>query len=291
MDTEVESSSAHVGKISGSYLTTKDGTRIYFKDWGPKHGQPIVFSHGWPLSADAFEDQMMFLSEQGYRTIAHDRRGHGRSSQPWGGHEMNTYADDLAALTRSLDLRKAIHVGHSTGGGEVARYIGRHGTSRVAKAVLISAVPPIMLKTDWHPNGLPIEVFDGIRAGVKKDRSSFFRELSLAFYGFNRPGAEVSEGLRESFRLQGLMAGLKAEYDCIKAFSETDFREDLKRFDVPTLVMHGDDDQIVPIDGAGRLTAKLIQGAVLKVYPGFSHGMCSVNKDVINNDLLAFIKG
>ncbi|MCY1039824.1 alpha/beta hydrolase [Corallococcus sp. bb12-1] len=291
MDTEVESSSAHDGKISGSYLTTKDGTQLYFKDWGPKHGQPIVFSHGWPLSADAFEDQMMFLSELGYRTIAHDRRGHGRSSQPWGGHEMNTYADDLASLTRALDLRKAIHVGHSTGGGEVARYIGRHGTSRVAKAVLISAVPPIMIKTDWHPNGLPMEVFDGIRAGMKKDRSSFFKELSLAFYGFNRPGAEVSEGLRESFRLQGLMGGLKAEYDCIKAFSETDFREDLKRFDVPTLVLHGDDDQIVPIDGGGRLTAKLVKGVVAKVYPGFSHGMCSVNKDVINNDLLAFIKG
>ncbi|MCY1033549.1 alpha/beta hydrolase [Corallococcus sp. BB11-1] len=289
MDTQ--SRSAHVGKLSGSYVTTRDGTQLYFKDWGPREGQPVVFSHGWPLTADAFEDQMLFLSERGYRTIAHDRRGHGRSSQPWGGHDMDTYADDLAALTGALDLRKAIHVGHSTGGGEVARYIGRHGTSRVARAVLISAVPPIMLKTDWHPHGLPIEVFDGIRAGVKKDRSSFFMELSLAFYGFNRPGAQVSEGLRESFRLQGLMGALKAEYDCIQAFSETDFREDLKRFDVPTLVMHGDDDQIVPFDGGGRLTATLIKSAMLKVYPGFSHGMCSVNKDVINNDLLAFIQG
>ncbi|RYZ39296.1 MAG: alpha/beta hydrolase [Myxococcaceae bacterium] len=290
MDTEADSSSAHVGRISGSYLTTKDGTQLYFKDWGPRDGQPIVFSHGWPLSADAFEDQMMFLAGKGYRTIAHDRRGHGRSSQPWDGNEMNTYADDLAALTGALKLRKAIHVGHSTGGGEVARYIGRHGTSRVAKAVLISAVPPIMIKTDWHPNGLPMEVFDGIRAGVRKDRSSFFMELSMQFYGFNRPGAQVSEGLRESFRLQGLMAGLNGAYDCIQAFSETDFREDLKRFDVPTLVLHGEEDQIVPIDGGGRLTAKLVKGAESKFYPGFSHGMCSVNKDVINNDLLAFIK-
>ncbi|NBD14231.1 MULTISPECIES: alpha/beta fold hydrolase [Corallococcus] len=291
MNPENKPGASHVGRISGSFLTTRDGTQLYFKDWGPRNGQPIVFSHGWPLSSDAFEDQMMFLSEQGYRTIAHDRRGHGRSSQPWGGHDMDTYADDLAELTAALDLRKAIHVGHSTGGGEVARYIGRHGTSRVARAVLISAVPPIMIKTDWHPNGLPLEVFDGIRAGVRKDRSSFFKELSLAFYGFNRPGAKVSEGLRESFVLQGLMAGLKAEYDCVKAFSETDFRADLARFDVPTLVMHGDDDQIVPIDGGGRLTATLVKGSKLQVYPGFSHGMCSVNKDVINKDLLAFIKG
>lgn len=291
MNPENKPGAAHAGRISGSFLTTRDGTQLYFKDWGPRNGQPIVFSHGWPLSSDAFEDQMMFLSEQGYRTIAHDRRGHGRSSQPWGGHDMDTYADDLAELTAALDLRKAIHVGHSTGGGEVARYIGRHGTSRVARVVLISAVPPIMIKTDWHPNGLPLEVFDGIRSGVRKDRSNFFKELSLAFYGFNRPGAKVSEGLRESFLLQGLMASLKAEYDCVKAFSETDFRADLARFDVPTLVMHGDDDQIVPIDGGGRLTATLVKGSKLQVYPGFSHGMCSVNKDVINKDLLAFIKG
>ncbi|RYZ46725.1 MAG: alpha/beta hydrolase [Myxococcaceae bacterium] len=291
MTNETQTGSPHTGRISGSFLTTRDGTQLYFKDWGPRQGQPVVFSHGWPLTSDAFEDQMLFLSERGYRTIAHDRRGHGRSSQPWDGHDMDTYADDLAELTSALDLRKAVHVGHSTGGGEVARYIGRHGTGRVAKAVLISAVPPIMLETDWHPNGLPMKVFDDIRAGVRGDRSSFFMELSLAFYGFNRPGAQVSEGLRESFRLQGLMGALKAEYDCIQAFSETDFREDLKRFDVPTLVMHGDDDQIVPFDGGGRLTATLIKSAMLKVYPGFSHGMCSVNKDVINNDLLAFIQG
>ena len=288
---EAESSSAHVGKLSGSYLTTREGTQIYFKDWGPRHGQPVVFSHGWPLTADAWEDQMMFLADHGYRTIAHDRRGHGRSSQSRNGHEMSTYADDLAALTSTLDLRKAIHVGHSTGGGEVTRYIGRHGTSRVAKAVLISAVPPIMLKTDWHPNGLPITAFDAIRTGVRTDRSSYYKELSLAFYGYNRPGAKVSEGVRESFWLQCMMGALNAEYACIKAFSETDFRADLARFDVPTLLMHGDDDQIVPIDGASRLTVNLIKGAELKVYPGFSHGMCTVNKDVLNADLLAFIKG
>lgn len=291
MDAQASRVTAQAGKLSGTYLTTTDGTQLYFKDWGPKDGKPIVFSHGWPLSSDAWEDQMLFLSSQGYRTIAHDRRGHGRSSQPWGGHDMDTYADDLAQLTAALDLKKAVHVGHSTGGGEVARYIGRHGTSRVAKAVLIGAVPPIMLKTDWHPNGLPLEVFDGIRAGVVGDRSSFFKELSMAFYGFNRPGAKVSEGLRESFWLQGMMGGLKAEVDCVKAFSETDFRADLARFDVPTLVMHGDDDQIVPFDGAAKLTATLVKGAELKRYPGFSHGMCSVNKDVINRDLLAFIKG
>lgn len=290
MTTQTDSLAERAGKISGNYLTTRDGTQIYFKDWGPKNGKPVVFSHGWPLTADAWEDQMLFLSAQGYRTIAHDRRGHGRSSQPWDGHDMDTYADDLAQLTAALGLEKAVHVGHSTGGGEVTRYIGRHGTSRVAKAVLIGAVPPIMLKTDWHPNGLPMDVFDGIRAGVRGDRSSFFKELSIAFYGFNRPGAKVSEGLRDSFWMQGMMGGLKAEYDCIKAFSETDFRADLARFDVPTLVMHGDDDQIVPIDGAAKLTVSLVKGARLKSYPGFSHGMCSINKDVINRDLLAFIQ-
>lgn len=279
------------GKITGSQLTTRDGTQIYFKDWGPKDGQPVVFSHGWPLSSDAWEDQMLFLSEQGYRTIAHDRRGHGRSSQPWDGHDMDHYADDLAELTEALDLKKAVHVGHSTGGGEVARYIGRHGTSRVAKAVLVGAVPPIMLKTDWHPNGLPREVFDGIRAGVRNDRSSFFKELTLAFYGFNRPGVKVSEGLRENFWRLGMQGGLKALYDCVKAFSETDFRADLAKFDVPTLVMHGEDDQIVPIHASGKLTAGLVKGSTLKTYPGFSHGMAQLNKDVINKDLLAFIKG
>ncbi|RKG98923.1 alpha/beta fold hydrolase [Corallococcus carmarthensis] len=284
-------SETQTGRISGSFLTTRDGTQLYFKDWGPKDGQPVVFSHGWPLTSDAFEDQMLFLSERGYRTIAHDRRGHGRSSQPWGGHDMDTYADDLAELMSALGLNKAVHVGHSTGGGEVTRYIGRHGTGRVAKVVLISAVPPIMIKTDWHPNGLPMKAFDDIRAGVRGDRSNYFKELSLAFYGFNRPGAKVSEGLRESFVLQGAMGSLKAEYDCIKAFSETDFRADLARFDVPTLVLHGDDDQIVPIDGGGRITATLVKGAKLQVYPGFSHGMCSVNKDVVNEALLAFLKG
>ncbi|RKI14871.1 alpha/beta hydrolase [Corallococcus sp. AB030] len=283
-------SETQTGRISGSFLTTRDGTQLYFKDWGPKEGPPVVFSHGWPLTADAFEGQMLFLSERGYRTLAHDRRGHGRSSQPWDGHDMDTYADDLAELTSALGLRKAVHVGHSTGGGEVVRYIGRHGTGRVAKAVLIGAVPPIMLKTDWHPKGVPMEAFDDIRAGVRGDRSSFFKELSLAFYGFNRPGAKVSEGLRESFRLQGLMGSLKAEYDCIKAFSETDFRADLARIDVPTLVMHGDDDQMVPIDDSARLTAALVKGAKLQVFPGFSHGMCSVNQDVINEALLAFLE-
>jgi len=269
-------------------ITMKDGTQIYFKDWGK--GQPVVFSHGWPLSADAWEDQMMFLTDRGYRCIAHDRRGHGRSSQPWEGNEMNTYADDLAALVEALDLRAAVHVGHSTGGGEVARYIGRHGTKRVSKAVLISAVPPLMLKTPANPEGLPMETFDQLRASVQADRAQFFDDLSAPFYGANRAGAKVSQGLRHSFWLQGMMCGLKAAYECIKAFSETDFTEDLKRFDVPTLILHGDDDQIVPIGAAALHSAKLVKGATLKVIPGAPHGMCSTLKDQMNAELLAFLQ-
>jgi non-heme chloroperoxidase len=261
---------------------------IYYKDWGS--GQPVVFSHGWPLSADAWEDQMFYLATRGYRCIAHDRRGHGRSRQPWSGNDMDTYADDLAKLVEALDLTDAIHVGHSTGGGEVARYIGRHGTKRVAKAVLIGAVPPLMLKTAANPGGLPMEAFDQIRAGVLADRSQFFKDLTMPFYGYNRPGAKLAEGVRESFWLQGMMAGFPAAYYCIKAFSETDFTQDLKKFDIPTLILHGDDDQIVPIGASALLSAKIVKGATLKVYPGAPHGLCSTLKDQINDDLLAFFK-
>jgi len=268
-------------------VTTRDGTQIFYKDWGS--GQPVVFSHGWPLSADAWEDQMLFLGARGYRCIAHDRRGHGRSSQPWSGNDMDTYADDLATLVDTLGLENAVHIGHSTGGGEVARYIGRHGTRRVAKAVLVGSVTPLMLKTAANPGGLPMEAFDDIRAGVLADRSQFFKDLSAPFFGANRPGAKVSQGLRDWFWLQGMQAGFKGVIDCIKAFSETDFTEDLERFDVPTLVLHGDDDQIVPIGASALRSSKMVRGATLKVYPGFPHGLCSTNKDQINADLLAFL--
>src|ERR1700678_4095128 len=269
-------------------ITTKDGTKIFYKDWGT--GQPIVFSHGWPLTADDWDGQMLHFGNLGYRVIAHDRRGHGRSDQTSGGNDMDTYADDLAELFEKLDLKDAILVGHSTGGGEVARYLGKHGTKRVAKAALISAITPLMLKTEKNPGGLPIEVFDGIRAGVAGDRSQFYKDLSLPFYGYNRPGAKVSEGVRNSFWLQGMLAGYPAAYECIKQFSETDFTEDLKKIDVPTLILHGDADQIVPIVAAGLKSAKIVKGATLKVIPGAPHGMCTTLKDQINADLIEFFQ-
>jgi non-heme chloroperoxidase len=275
-----------------SYVTVgkenAESINMYYKDWG--RGQPIVFCHGWPLSADAWEDQMLFLGAHGYRCIAHDRRGHGRSSQPWNGNDMDTYADDLSILIEKLDLNNIILVGHSTGGGEVARYLGRHGTKRVAKAVLIGAVTPLMLKTASNPAGLPMDVFDQIRDAVSADRSQFFKDLTLPFYGGNRPGSKVSEGLRNSFWLQGMQGSFKGLYDCIKAFSETDFTEDLKKMDVPTLFLHGDDDQIVPIGAAALLASKLVKNAELKIYKGAPHGLCSTLKDQVNADLLSFIK-
>lgn len=271
----------------GNFIATHDGTEIYYKDWGS--GRPVVFSHGWPLNADAWDDQLHLVASHGYRAIAHDRRGHGRSGQPWNGNDMDTYADDLAQLIETLDLHDAVLVGHSTGGGEVTRYIGRHGTSRIAKAVLLGAVPPLMLKTDANPQGLPIEAFDAIRSGVSADRSQFYAELSLPFYGFNRPGAKVSQGVSDAFWLQSMQVGLKGALDCIRAFSETDFTEDLGRFDIPTLIAHGDDDQIVPIVAAGLESAKLIKDATLKVYPGAPHGLVGAFKEEFNADLLAFL--
>lgn len=269
-------------------ITTKDGTEIYYKDWGS--GQPIVFSHGWPLTGDDWDTQMLFFGQRGYRVIAHDRRGHGRSGQTWDGNEMNTYADDLAQLFEKLDLKNVIIVGHSTGGGEVTRYLGRHGTKRVAKAALLGAVPPLMLRTEKNPGGLPMSVFDDIRAGVAGDRSQFYKDLTLPFYSFNRPGAKISEGVREHWWLQSMLGGVKAHYDCVKAFSETDFTEDLKKIDIPTLIMHGDDDQIVPIGASAMLSSKLVKNATLKVYPGFPHGMATTHADVINADLLSFME-
>jgi non-heme chloroperoxidase len=270
-------------------IITKDGTEIYYKDWGS--GPAVVLSHGWPLHADSWESQMLHLASHGFRCIAHDRRGHGRSSQPWHGNEMDTYADDLAALLETLDVRDAALIGFSTGGGEVARYIGRHGTRRIAKAALISAVPPLMLKTPANPGGLPIDVFDGLRAASLADRAQLYKDLAAGpFYGFNRPGARPSQGMMDSFWLQGMMAGHKAAYDCIAAFSETDFTEDLRKFDVPTLILHGADDQIVPIGAAAHASAKLVKGATSKVYPGAPHGLTDTHKEQLNRDLLDFVR-
>ena len=275
-------------KLSVDSVITEDGTRIHFKDWGT--GPAVVFSHGWPLQGDAWEDQMIFLASKGYRVIAHDRRGHGLSSQPWNGNDMDTYADDLATLLDALDIKDATLVGHSTGGGEVARYIGRHGSARVKKAVLVGAVPPQMVQSPGNPGGLPMSVFDGIREGVLADRSQFFQDLTLPFYGYNRPGAKVSQGVRDAFWRQGMQCGIAAAYDCIKQFSETDFTEDLKKIDVPTLIVHGDDDQIVPIDASAKAAAKLVKNATLHVYEGAPHGLPTTHKDKLNADLLAFLQ-
>ncbi|WP_424811292.1 alpha/beta fold hydrolase [Roseococcus sp. YIM B11640] len=280
--------------MQGSFVTTTDGVSIFYKDWGPKDAQPIMFHHGWPLSSDDWDGQMLFFLQQGYRVIAHDRRGHGRSSQVGSGHDMDHYAADASAVAEKLDLRNAVHIGHSTGGGEVARYVAKHGqpNGRVAKAVLVSAVPPLMVKTQSNPGGLPIEVFDGFRAALAANRAQFFLDVpSGPFYGFNRPGATPSQGVIENWWRQGMMGGTNAHYDGIKAFSETDQTEDLKAITVPTLVLHGDDDQIVPIDAAARLSIKLLKNGTLKVYPGYSHGMLTLNPDVLNPDLLAFVKG
>lgn len=271
-----------------STIKAKDGTEIYFKDWGT--GRPIVFSHGWPLSADVWDPQMFFLGQNGYRVIAHDRRGHGRSGQSWNGNEMNTYADDLAALIEALDLKDVTLVGHSTGGGEVTRYVGRHGSRRVAQLVLISAVPPLMMKTENNPGGLPLSVFDEIRAGVLADRSQFFKDLTTPFYGYNKPGVKESQGVQDSFWLQGMQCSIKGAYDCIKAFSETDFTEDLKKIDVPALILHGDADQIVPIGASALMSSKLLKNATLKIYPAAPHGMCTTHADQINADLLEFVR-
>jgi non-heme chloroperoxidase len=275
-------------RLSMGTITTKDGTKIFYKDWGT--GQPILFSHGWPLSADAWDGQMLFFGQQGYRVVAHDRRSHGRSDQTWNGNHMDQYADDLAELIEKLDLRDIIMIGHSTGGGEVAHYIGRHGSARVAKVVLVGAVPPLMLKTETNPEGTPMEVFDGIRQSTAGDRSQFFKDLTIPFYGFNRDGAKVNDGLRESFWLQGMMGGIKGEYDCVREFSEVDYTEDLKKIDKPTLIIHGDDDQIVPIKASAEKAAKIVEGAQLKVYPGGSHGLAQIEADKFNADVLAFIK-
>ncbi|HEX5342161.1 MAG TPA: alpha/beta hydrolase [Duganella sp.] len=273
-------------------VTTRDGVQLYYKDWGPKNGQPVVFSHGWPLNSDSWESQMMFLADRGYRCIAHDRRGHGRSSQPWDGNDMDHYADDLAQVIEALDLKNAVLVGFSTGGGEVARYVGRHGTKRLAGMVLVSAVPPQMVKTADYPGGLPIEVFDGLRAGSLANRSQLYKDIAAGpFFGFNRQGAKVSQGLIDSWWTQGMMAGHKNTYDSIKAFSETDFRADLRKFDKPTLIIHGDDDQIVPLEASGKAAAAIVKHAKLLVYPGAPHGLTDTHKDRVNNDLLAFLKG